>query len=412
MRILFLSHYFAPEGNAPASRVHELTRRWAAEGHEVTVITCVPNVPAGVVYEGYANRWRQREEVDGVEVVRVWTYLAANQGTTRRILNYLSYMVTAMSCALGEKRPDVVIATSPQFFCGWAGVLVAKLRRLPFVLEIRDLWPESIVAVGALPNLRLIRLLEWLELRMYAAADHVVAVGSGYAAKLEAKGVPATRISVIPNGVDPEFYRPGLPDEALRAEYGLDGHFVCGYLGTIGMGSGLEVVLRAARLLREAGVEGVRFLLVGDGAVRAELEDAVREEGLDAVIFTGRQPKSRMPEFLAAVDACLVHLTRTELFKTVLPSKLFEAAAVGKPVILGVEGLAAQLVNDAEAGLCIEPENEGELVEAVTRLAQNRALVDRLGANALSRIAPRHDVNTLARDYIRLLGELVAEGPA
>ena len=139
MWILYLSHYFYPEGNAPATRVYELSRRWAAAGHDVTVVTCAPNVPNGVVYEGYANRWRQRESVEGVDVIRVWTYLAANKGTARRIFNYLSYMASATFACLFLRRPDVVIATSPQFFCGWAGVLASRLRGVRFVLEIRDL---------------------------------------------------------------------------------------------------------------------------------------------------------------------------------------------------------------------------------------------------------------------------------
>ena len=166
MRILFLSHYFAPEGNAPATRVHGLTRRWVRDGHDVTVVTCAPNVPSGVVYEGYRNRWRQREKTEGVDVVRVWTWMAPNAGTVRRILNYLSYMVTATLAGLRGPRPDVVIATSPQFFCGWAGVFVSRLRRRPLVLEVRDLWPESIVAVGAMRDSRIIRSLEWLERRL------------------------------------------------------------------------------------------------------------------------------------------------------------------------------------------------------------------------------------------------------
>src|SRR5688572_1385647 len=199
MRILFISHYFHPEGNAPATRVTEMTRRWAAAGHDVTVITGAPNVPDGVVYDGYENRWRSREQREGVEVVRVWTYLAPNQGTLRRIANYLSFMVMAALAGLSVRRPDVVIATSPQFFCGWAGVIVSTLRRLPFVLEVRDLWPESIEAVGAMRNRRLLRFLEWLEHRMYAAATRIVTVGGGYRDKLCERGVDPARIDVIPN---------------------------------------------------------------------------------------------------------------------------------------------------------------------------------------------------------------------
>jgi glycosyltransferase involved in cell wall biosynthesis len=408
MRIAFFTHYFHPEGNAPATRVTELTRRWVAAGHDVTVVTGVPNVPDGVVYEGYRNRPLQRERRDGVDVVRVWTYLAPNKGTARRILNYVSYMLTATCVGLFLRRPDVVIATSPQFFCGWAGVLVSRARRIPFVLEIRDLWPESIAAVGAMRNRRLLRFLEWLELRMYAAATRIVTVGEGYREKLVAKGVDPSRIDVIPNGVDLEAFLAGADGRKVRERYGLGDRFVCAYLGTIGMGCGLEVVLRAARKLRESGRDDVRFLLVGDGAVREELEARARGEGLAEVVFTGRQPKTSMPEFLAAADACLVHLTRTELFKTVLPSKIFEAAAMRRPIVLGVEGFAAELVTGAQAGLCMQPENEADLLAAVDRLAADPALARRLGDSGHDRIATRYSYDRLAAEYAQRLEPLVA----
>jgi len=408
MRVLFLTHYFHPEGNAPATRVTELTRRWVAAGHDVTVVTGVPNVPDGVVYEGYRNRPLQRERREGVDVIRVWTYLAPNKGTARRILNFVSYMLTAALAGLCVRRPDVVIATSPQFFCGWAGVLVSRARGLPFVLEIRDLWPESNEAVGAMRNRRLLRFLEWLERKMYAAASRIVTVGEGYRGKLVGKGVDPARIDVIPNGVDLEAFLAGADGAKVRERYGLGERFVCAYLGTIGMGCGLDVVLRAARRLREAGRDDVRFLLVGDGAVREELESQARSEGLSQVVFTGRQPKASMPEFLAAADACLVHLTRTELFKTVLPSKIFEAAAMRKPIVLGVEGFAAELVAGARAGLCIEPENEADLLAAVDRLAADPALARGLGDAGRDQIAARYSYDRLAVEYAERLASLSA----
>jgi len=410
MRILFLTHYFAPEGNAPANRVYEMTRRWVRAGHEVTVLTCAPNVPAGVVYDGYRNRWFQRESIEGVDTCRVWTYLAANRGTVRRIGNYLSYLGSALLALPRVPRPDVVIATSPQFFCGWAGVLASRLLRRPLLLEIRDLWPESIVAVGALTQPRLIAWLERLERAMYRAAAHVVTVGDGYREQLEARGVPAASISVIPNGVDRSRFAGEFRPEAVRAAYGLGDAFVCSYVGTVGLGCGLDVVLRAARLLRERGRRDVRFLVVGDGAVRAELEARARAEGLAEVVFTGRVDKARIPELLAASDACLVHLTRTPLFRSVLPSKIFEAGAMAKPIVLGVEGHAAELVAGAHAGLCIEPENEHELVEAVLRLAGDAALAKELGESAYARLAVPYDSDALAQRYLDRVLELAGGG--
>ncbi len=402
MRVLYLSHYFFPEGNAPATRVHEMCRRWVAAGHQVTVLTGAPNVPGGVVYDGYKNALYRRETVDGVDVVRVWTFLAANKGTVRRILNYLSYMLAAGFVGLFLRRPDVVIATSPQFFCGWAGVWLSRVRRLPFVLEIRDLWPESIATVGAVSHRGLLRILEWLELRMYAAATRIVTVGEGYREQLLARGVPVESIDIVPNGVDREAFSQG-DGARLREQYGLGNAFVCSYIGTIGSACGLGVVLRAARRLRDEGRDDVVFLLVGDGSIRESLEKEAKEAGLDQVVFAGRQDKSAMPDYLAMSDACLVHLAKKDLFRTVLPSKIFEAAAMERPIVLGVEGHAAEIVLGAEAGICIEPENEQELVEAVVKLAANPELAKKLGQAGREKIAAHYDYDRLAEEYGKIV---------
>jgi hypothetical protein len=402
MRILFVTHYFKPEGNAPATRVYEMTRRWAAAGHDVTVLTGVPNVPSGIIYDGYRNRRIQEEMLEGVRTVRVWTYIAANKGVVRRIMNYVSFMVSAILGSLRLGRFDCVIATSPQFFCGWAGVWISRIKHCPLVLEVRDIWPESIVAVGALRSQRLIIFLEWLERRMYAAADTIVTVGEGYVRKLLERGVVRGKIHVIPNGVDAEQMRGG--DEGrIRQMFELGDRFVCAYIGTIGMACGLHVALEAGQLLKDKGVDDIVFLLVGDGAVRRELEEQARACGLNNVVFTGRLDKEDIPDCLAAADVCLVHLRRCELFKTVMPSKIFEAAAASKPVILGVEGEAAIVVREHEAGVCIEPENAGELVEAVCALKENNERREALGENGASRIVPAYSYDALAKRYLSFI---------
>jgi UDP-N-acetylmuramyl pentapeptide phosphotransferase/UDP-N-acetylglucosamine-1-phosphate transferase/glycosyltransferase involved in cell wall biosynthesis len=402
-RVVFLSHYFPPEGNAPATRVHAVCRHWVEAGHHVTVITCAPNVPSGVVYDGYANRLYQRERIDGIDVVRIWTYLAANQGTVRRIVNYLSFMMSASLAALLGPRPDLVVATSPQLFCGWAGVIVSRLRRVPLVLEIRDIWPASIATVGAMRNRRLLRALEGLERRLYAAADHIVTVGEGYRDELCKRGVPAERLSVIPNGVDAHLLSAHSADPELRQRWRLNGKFVCAYVGTVGMASGLEVVLDAAQELKARGTDDIAFLIVGDGAVRASLERTARAAGLSNVVFVGRQDKGAIPGILASVDACLVHLKRRELFATVMPSKIFEAAAMSKPIVLGVQGHAAALVEQAGCGICIEPENAPALAAAVHTLARDPALGAELGARGRNFFRTRFDRADLAQRYLDVL---------
>ncbi len=406
MRILFFSHYFPPEGNAPASRTHENACRWVEAGHEVTVITCAPNCPDGVVYDGYKNRLYRREVVDGIEVRRVWTYIAANQGTVRRILNYVSYMVSACLSALFVRRPDVIVATSPQFFCGWAGVISSFIRRVPFILEIRDIWPESIVAVGAMRKSRLIRALEWLELRMYAAADHIVTVGEGYRQRLIEKGVADADISVVMNGVNRDLFQPRPPDTALKRRWGVDEKFTCIYTGTIGMACGLNVVLEAARTLKQRGVDDVAFMLVGDGASRKKLESQAKADGLDNVVFTGRQPKQQMPDYLAIADVCLVHLRKTDLFATVMPSKIFESSGMARPLINGVGGFAAEFVEKAGAGINIEPENSGQLIEALLTLKQDASLRAAYGKSGCEYVVTHYDRDTLAEQYLEIIAAI------
>jgi glycosyltransferase involved in cell wall biosynthesis len=410
MKILFISHYFYPEGNAPANRVYEMARRWARAGHDVTIVTAVPNVPAGVIYDGYRNHWRQEESIEGMTVVRMWTYVTPNAGKFRRIASYVSFMITAFIAALRVQRPDVVIATSPQFFCGWAGRLTSAVRRLPFILEIRDLWPESIVAVGAMRSSPLIRFLHWLEKRLYAGADHIVTVGTSYRDQLLLRGVDESQLAVIPNGVDLETFSSVKATDRIRNEFGLGDRFVCAYIGTIGMASGLETVIRAGELLQDSGRDDIRFLLVGDGADREKLVRLLGERNIRNVVMTGRLPKERVPEVIASVDACLVHLLKRDLFRTVIPSKIFEAGAMQKPIILGVEGFAAQLLGEAGAGICIEPENEAELIEAVTRLAGRPDEARAMGKAGRALVSRSFNYDLLAEEYVARIEEVLHGG--
>jgi glycosyltransferase involved in cell wall biosynthesis len=405
VRILVLSHYYPPEVNAPAQRTYEHCVRWAKAGHDVTVITCAPNCPGGVVFAGFKNRFRRQvEQSDGVRVIRVWTYLAPNAGTVRRVVNFLSYLVSAVLATLRLPRPDVVVATSPQFFCGWAGVIVSRLKRAPFVLEIRDIWPESIETVGAIRNRPLLRCLEWLERRMYLAARHIVTVGEGYRAKILAKADVHDRISVITNGVDLRFFVPAQPDPRFLHMWDLEGKFVCSYVGTIGMAHGLNVVLEAARILQAKGRRDIAFCLVGDGALRKQLEQQSARDNLRGlVVFTGMQPKEEIPAILASSDACLIHLRKSDLFTTVMPSKIFETMAMARPIIMGVCGEARDIVMDAGAGIAMEPDSATSLVEAVETLADDREFASRQGRAARDYVAARFNRELLAARFLELL---------
>ncbi|MCL4696712.1 MAG: glycosyltransferase family 4 protein, partial [Burkholderiaceae bacterium] len=245
MHILFLTDNFPPEVNAPASRTHEHTRQWVAAGEQLTVITCAPNFPTGRVFPGYSNRIWQEERIDGIRVIRVWSYITANEGFARRVLDYVSYMLMAFVAALFVRRVDIVVATSPQFFTAVAGWAVGALKRVPFVFELRDLWPESIKAVGAMKESAVIRGLEKLELFLYRRAALIVSVTHSFRDTLARRGIDARKVEVITNGVDIARFTPRPKDAVLEAELGLAGCFVAGYIGTHGMAHALETLLVA-----------------------------------------------------------------------------------------------------------------------------------------------------------------------
>jgi glycosyltransferase involved in cell wall biosynthesis len=265
------------------------------------------------------------------------------------------------------------------------------------VLEIRDIWPESIGTVGAIRNRGILRMLEWLERRMYLAADHIVTVGAGYRDRVLERANVGDRISVVTNGVDLRQFVPQRPDRSFLQQHGLAGKFVCSYVGTIGMSHGLEVVIDAAQLLKSRGRDDVRFCLVGDGSQRIALEERARTAGVtEMVVFVGRQPKERMPAILASSAVCLVHLRGCELFGTVIPSKIFETMAMQRPMIMGVKGEARDIVRAANAGLDMEPDSAEALVECVTRLADDRGLLRQLGMSARSYVEQNYNRDVLA----------------
>ena len=409
MRIVFFSHYYPPEVNAPASRTAEHCRAWAKAGHDVTVVTCVPNHPSGKIYPGYKNRLFQSEIVDGVRVVRVWTFLAANEGFLFRTLNYLSYLVSATLVLPWLRRPDIVVSTSPQFFCGLAGLVARTIRRVPWVLEIRDLWPESIVTVGAMRKGFAVRILERLEAFAYRSADRIVSVTDAFVPHIAARGGGNDgRIVVIKNGVDLGFFKASNNDSDLKRTLGLEGRFIAAYVGTHGMAHGLETILQAAERLKDD--RRIAFLLVGDGAERARIERLKEEMGRDNVIMLGQQPKEAMLGIWAATDASVILLRKSDLFKKVIPSKMFEAMAMRRPIILGVEGESRELLQAADAGFGITPESAEELAAAVVRLADDPALAARLGAQGREHVREHYDRAKLAQRYLDLLQEVAAAG--
>jgi glycosyltransferase involved in cell wall biosynthesis len=390
VKILFLTHYYPPEVNAPANRVHEHARAWVRDGHEVTVITGVPNHPRGALFPGYANRWLQEERIDGVRVLRTWMYVTANEGFVKRTANYALFMATAILASFRAERPDVVVATSPQFFCGIAGAVVGALKRRPFVLEVRDLWPESIVALGQLRRGSLaLRLLEAIERWLYHRARGVVVVTRAFARHVAARGVAEPRIALVYNGIDGDIWAPRPPQPKLLEAHGVGGAFRVGYVGTLGLAHGLGTVLGAAQKLAESvGSDptdslDVHFVFVGDGADRARIEQEARQRGLANVHFTGLLPRSEVPDWLASLDVLLVMLRDLPVFETVIPSKLFEFAAMERPIVLSApKGEVREMVEGAGVGLAIDAENPVQLADAIALLRREPERARQLAARA------------------------------
>ena len=406
VHVLFLTDNFPPEVNAPASRTFEHCREWVKHGHKVTVITCAPNFPKGKVFDGYRNRLWQRETIEGIEVVRVWSYVTANEGFLRRILDYQSYMVSATIASLFVRKVDVVVGTSPQFFTACAAYVAGLLKFRPYIFELRDLWPETIKAVGAMKSSFAIDMLEKLELFLYRRAAKVISVTKSFKANLIRRGIDGSKIEVVTNGVDISQFKPRPKDAALTAQLGLEGKFVAGYIGTHGLCHGLETLVEAADRLRGTGIV---FLFLGDGARKQHVRDMAAEKKLDNVVFIDSVPKAEVPRYWSILDVSVIHLQKAELFTTVIPSKLFESMGMGLPVLHGVEGESAEIVQEEGAGIPFEPENVDQLCAALTRLRSNPAELESFRANCLKG-AQNYDRTNLALKMMLMLEETAAKG--
>lgn len=415
MKILYVSQYFPPEMGAPAARADELSRHWAEAGHEVTVLTGFPNHPTGVVPPEYRDQFRRlvvHQQNNGVNVTRTWLLPFPNRKAHERMLNYSSFCVSAAATGLFLSRPDVVIATSPQLLVGLSGWWIARLKRAPFVFEVRDLWPESLAAVGMSDaNSLLHRALATIAGFLYRRCDHVVVVTPAFEDYLvERWRVPREKISVIENGVETQLFAPesstGETPTSLRSELGAEGKYVVSYIGTMGMAHGLETIIAAAAQLKDPHPEIV-FVMIGEGADKERLLALARERGLDNLRFVDQQPRERIPAYIAASDVCLVPLKKTDVFKTVIPTKMLEFMSCARPVILGVDGQARAILEEARGGLAIEPENVDVLVNAVCYLAANQEAARQLGRSGREYIVRKFSRHQTAEKYIHVLERLL-----
>ncbi len=407
MRVLYLSQYFPPEVGATQTRAYEMAAGLIRAGHQVTMLTEVPNHPQGIIHPEYRGRFWMREQVDGIDVIRVWVKTAPVKTMRTRLAFYLSYMVNATLAGLLLARGhyDAIYATSPPLFVGGTALVLSFSRRIPMVFEVRDLWPESAVALGEVKNPRFVRWATWLEEACYRRARRIIIVTEGIRDRLIERGFSAEKLVLIPNGANTDLFRPQPDDgQSLRRELGLDDQFLAIYAGIHGIAQGLDAVLQAAQQL--ADDSRFHFLFVGDGPCKADLLRLKQDLALPNVTMLDAQPREAIPTYLSMADVALIPLRRLDLFKSALPSKMFDAWACGCPIILSIDGEARRVLERAQAGVFIPPESSDAMVEAIRALDADRERCQEYGANGRRLVEKHYSRQAQAQRLVELLEAL------
>jgi glycosyltransferase involved in cell wall biosynthesis len=406
MHIIYLCHYFYPEMGAPSVRILETAAEWVKMGHQVTVITCFPNYPTGVIPKNYRGRLFMQEMYQGIRVFRNFVLATPNEGVWRRTLCHLSFMISSVIFSLPRlKKPDILIASSPTFLAAFSGWMMARLKRIPFVFEVRDLWPAAIAELGVLQSKRILKILESWELFLYRCAQTIIVVTQSFKENLTGRGIPASKIEIVYNGVDPE--RFGTIDPGLvKQKYHLEDKLVVLYSGALGISHSLEFILQVAEKCRDD--EDVLFLFVGEGARKKDLQALAAGMNLDNVLFWPGQPREIMPEIYALADICLVSLKKVALFSQCIPSKIFEIMAGGRPIIACLEGEAARILESSGAAVVVAQEDIAALEIAVRSLSRNPALRQQMGRSGREFVIRHFDRRVLARYYEKVLATAIA----
>ena len=420
MRIVYLCHYFVPEISAPSARLYEMSRAWVERGHQVTVVTGFPNHPTGVIPREYRGKLRTTETLDGIRVLRNWLYATPNEGFVRKSISHLTFMVTSLLLGAPRLGPaDVIIASSPTFFAVFSAYAISRLRRIPYIFEVRDLWPAVFVDLGVIRNRLVIRLLENAEMFLYGRAAKVVTVTDAFTETLVKRGLPPEKVVKITNGADLEFFRPLPEAEGGRRKAEAQGAgnppssfspqpFTVLYLGAHGISHGLDSILRAAERLRDHA--DIEFLLVGEGAEKKNLMALKDELKLSNVRFVPGQDKAGVLEYYRAADVGLVPLRDVPLFSGFIPSKIFELMACGVPIVGSVRGEAARLLEQSGGAVLVPPEDPAALAEAILQLRNDPERRRQMSIAGRQYVEAHYDRRKLAVQYEALLEGVAAAG--
>lgn len=406
MKILLISHYFAPEIGAPSARLFEMAKIWVSEGHEVTVLTGLPNHPTGIIHEGYRGKSSMIEEMDGIKVIRSYEYATPNEGFIKKILGHVSFMFSSVIQSFFKvKRPDVVIVSSPTYFSMFSAAFYSIFKRSKLILDIRDLWPAAIVELGVLKNKPIIWVLESFERLFYRMAHKVVVVTNSFKTNLIDRGIPTEKIEVVTNGVNNEEYVYNeIARKNLRSDLGYsENDFILLYIGAHGISQALQNVIEVANDLK--GNANIKFLFVGEGAEKQKLKDLATDYDLSNIMFVDGQPKEKIPAFYSLADACIVPLRNVSLFETFIPSKMFEIMSNSRPLIASLSGESADIIRKADSGLVTPPENQEKMKEAILKLYNNPSLREEMGSNGRTFVSKYYTRQSLAEKYITILEE-------
>ena len=405
MHVLLIHQAFVSPDQPGGTRHYELASHLVEQGHACTIIASDRSYLTGQRFVDQENDGRP-QDTRRVRITRVYTYPSLHRSFVWRVVSFLSFMLTSLWAALKAGPIDLVIGTSPPIFQAVSAWLVAMLRRRPFLLEIRDLWPEFAIGLGVLKNPVLIALSSWLEGFLYARATHILVNSPAYASYLINKGIPEAKVSLIANGVDPSMFDPQADGHTIRQELALSDKFVVTYAGALGLANDIETIIRSAARLREE--PDIHFLLVGDGKERANLEKQAHTLDLPNVTFAGSRPKTCMPDVLAASDACVATLKDIPMFRTTYPNKIFDYMAAGRPTVLAIDGVIREVVEAAQGGIYVAPGDDAALADAIRRLHQDRPQSRALGAAARAYVVTHFNRHRQAEQFLALVQRMVA----
>lgn len=405
MKITVICHYFPPEIGAPSARIYEMAKHWVDLGNEVHVVTCFPNHPTGIIPDEYKGMKYKYEEMDGIHVHRNYVYATPNKGFIKKTLGHVSFMFSSMIYSMKKiDKPDVIITSSPTFFSMFSGYWYSIRKKADFILEIRDLWPAAMIELGVMKEGFITRILEKMELFFYRKSKKLIMVTESFKKNVVNRGIDEEKVHVITNGVNNELFYPKEKNKELINKYNLQGKFVISYVGAHGISQNLSIILKVAKKLKT--YNNVEFLFIGEGAEKDKLKDIVKQEELNNVQFVDAQRKELIPEFYNISDLCLIPLKNIELFKTFIPSKMFEIMACGIPIVASLEGEAADILNDSNAATVVQPDNVDEIASAIEKLINDKEMYNQMKVNGPVFVNKNYSRNMLAKKYLDIINEV------